>query len=230
LDRCAEEDAACGRVWSYDGGANQRHFTLLNRGEEFVSLATNPVVLDLIHRILGTPRPAQPAERKRHGTRRRSRHLPRRPELRTRAVHPPARRQRHLDDRRLHRGERCDPGSHKLQRAPRGDEPDHERVAMCGSAGDVAIFEGRLWHHTGANTSQIKRRGILAYYATYWIRTAENWTVSLRPDVRAAHPELLDLVGITPYHMFGTIDGPAIELKPDTERTGHTKGSPYRRN
>jgi Phytanoyl-CoA dioxygenase (PhyH) len=46
LDRCAEEDAARGRVWSYDGGANQRHFTLLNRGDEFVSLATNPIVLD----------------------------------------------------------------------------------------------------------------------------------------------------------------------------------------
>jgi ectoine hydroxylase-related dioxygenase (phytanoyl-CoA dioxygenase family) len=230
LDRCAEEDAANDRVWTYDGGANQRHFTLLNRGEEFVSLATNPIVLDLMGRILGSRflLSLLNANVTGPGGDRGIFHADQSyaPEPFTRPLVANAIWM--IDDFTEENGAtRCVPGSHELQRAPHGDEPGYERVAMCGSAGDVAIFEGRLWHHTGANTSQTKRRGILAYYVSYWIRTAENWTVSLRPDVRAAHPELLDLVGITPYHMFGTVDGPAIELKPDTERTGHTKASPY---
>jgi ectoine hydroxylase-related dioxygenase (phytanoyl-CoA dioxygenase family) len=231
LDRCAREDEARGRVWTYDGGANQRHFTLLNRGEEFISLATNPVVLDLVGRIIGTPflLSLLNANVTGPGGDQGIFHADQgyAPEPYTRPLVANAIWM--IDDFTDENGAtRCVPGSHKLQRSPHGDEVEHHRAPMCGSAGDVAIFEGRLWHHTGANTSQSKRRGILAYYVAYWIRTAENWTVSLLPEVRAAHPELLDLVGITPYHMLGTVDGPAMDLKPETERTGHTKASPYR--
>jgi len=71
------------------------------------------------------------------------------------------------------------------------------------------VFEGRLWHQTGANTTADQRRfGILAYYCRPFMRQQENFFVSLRPDVlERATPRLRQLLGWEHYFSLGMIDG-----------------------
>ena len=54
LDRAAAEDDAAGRASRYGPNlSNQRVWALLNRGEEFVQLATHPLALELVRSRLG---------------------------------------------------------------------------------------------------------------------------------------------------------------------------------
>jgi ectoine hydroxylase-related dioxygenase (phytanoyl-CoA dioxygenase family) len=70
------------------------------------------------------------------------------------------------------------------------------------------VFEGRLWHQTGANVTADERRfGILAYYCRPYLRTQESWFLSIDPAVLAAHPELRPLLGYDNYLSLGMIDG-----------------------
>ena len=49
LDRAAAEDLAAGRAATYGpDGANQRVWALLNRGEEFVRMAVDPLALGFV--------------------------------------------------------------------------------------------------------------------------------------------------------------------------------------
>ena len=70
-------------------------------------------------------------------------------------------------------------------------------------------FDGRLWHQTGANvTGEQRRFGILSYYCRPFIRSQENWFVSLGPEVlEQATPALRRLLGWEHYFSLGMIDG-----------------------
>ena len=84
-------------------------------------------------------------------------------------------------------------------------------VPVVGPAGTAMVFEGRLWHQTGANTTVDTRHvGILAYYCRPFVRQQENFFVSLPPDVLEAHqegPALRQLIGWDHYLSLGMIDG-----------------------
>jgi len=103
------------------------------------------------------------------------------------------------------------PGSHRLGRGPDygTDDPVTETVPVCAPAGTAMVFEGRLWHQTGANiTSSERRHGILAYYCRPFMRQQENFFVSLRPEVlERATPFLRHLLGWDHYFSLGMIDG-----------------------
>ncbi len=88
------------------------------------------------------------------------------------------------------------PGSHRLNRAPRpGETP--ATVAIEAPAGSVVVFESRVWHQTGINTTAAERRaGVFAWYTRPIYRTQENWFLSLRPEIRQfADEERLVLLG-----------------------------------
>ena len=103
------------------------------------------------------------------------------------------------------------PGSHRRGRGPDygTDDPVSETVPVCAPAGTVMVFEGRLWHQTGANvTASERRHGILAYYCRPFMRQQENFFVSLRPEVlERATPFLRHLLGWEHYFSLGMIDG-----------------------
>ena len=82
-------------------------------------------------------------------------------------------------------------------------------MPVCAPAGTVMVFEGRLWHQTGANvTASERRHGILAYYCRPFMRQQENFFVSLRPEVlERATPFLRRLLGWEHYFSLGMIDG-----------------------
>jgi len=114
-----------------------------------------------------------------------------------------------LDDFTAENGAtRLVPGSHR-----RTEEPPRrpvETVPGVGPAGTALVFDGRIWHGTGANTTTGDRRhGVLTYFCRPWLRPQENYTLSTHPDVLAtADDELRALLGLRVWRTLGGVQGP----------------------
>lgn len=89
------------------------------------------------------------------------------------------------------------PGSHKLNRPPRPQDGVPDTVSMVAPAGSAVVFESRVWHMTGHNSTKDQHRaGVFAWYTKPIYRAQENWFLSLRPEVRQfASDEALVLLG-----------------------------------
>ena len=87
------------------------------------------------------------------------------------------------------------PASHLQHRSPTARDTV-ETVPLEAPAGSVFVFESRLWHQTGENTSSDKyRAGVFAFYTTPVYRTQENWFLTLDDAfVAQASAELLTLL------------------------------------
>jgi ectoine hydroxylase-related dioxygenase (phytanoyl-CoA dioxygenase family) len=209
----AAAEIADGTDYVYEGGANQRVWTLLNKGDCFVELALDPVVLDLMEHLLGSDFLLSNIDANIAG-----------PGGKPMFLHadqsfvptpwPPfplvANVMWMLDDFTTDNGAtRATPGSHRSGRAPEMTVSDEETVPVCGPAGTAMVFDGRLWHQTGANvTTGERRHGILAYYCRPFMRQQENWFCSLDPAVldRWDQP-LRHLLGYDNYLSLGMIGG-----------------------
>ena len=106
------------------------------------------------------------------------------------------------------------PGSHL-----KGRQPDHVRdegvptVAAVGPAGSAMVFDGRLWHGTGANTGNSRRMGLLTTFCGPQLRPQENFTVGTRPEVlAAASPDLLALLGFRVWSGYGRTGNPVVDI------------------
>ncbi|TMC49182.1 MAG: phytanoyl-CoA dioxygenase family protein [Chloroflexi bacterium] len=210
----AAAEIADGTDYVYEGGSNQRVWTLLNKGDVFVDLALEPRILEVMEQLLGSGFLLSNIDANIAGPGGKPMFL----HADQSYVPAPwpwpfplvANVMWMLDDFTPENGAtRIVPGSHKL-----GHGPDHaagmpESVPVCGPAGTAMIFDGRLWHQTGANVTEGERRhGILAYYCRPFMRSQENWSLSLRPEVLAsAPPRLRRLLGYEIYLSLGMIDG-----------------------
>lgn len=211
----AEQERADGSAFVYDGG-NQRVFGLLNKGEEFEHLVQHPIVCDLMEELLGYnfllssihANIAAPGGAPMH-------------------VHPDqtfapmpwppypfvANSMWMLDDFTEANGAtRVVPGSHRYGRPPdyAAGEGDVETEPVCGPAGTAMVFDGRLWHQTGANTTTGElRHGILSYYCRGFVRQQENPFVAVKPEVHdRATPVMRRLLGWEIYQgALGQTDG-----------------------
>ncbi len=106
------------------------------------------------------------------------------------------------------------PGSHL-----KGRQPDPERdvdvstVGAVGPAGSAMVFDGRLWHGTGANTGNSRRMGLLTTFCGPQLRPQENFCVGTRPEVlRAASPDLLELLGFRVWSGYGRTGDPVVDF------------------
>jgi len=83
-----------------------------------------------------------------------------------------------------------------------------ETVPMLAPAGAMVVFESRLWHQTGQNTTADQHRaGLFAWYTKSYIRTQENWFLALDPQIRQfASEEMLTLLGYKTTG-FGMVNG-----------------------
>lgn len=206
------------------GGANQRVWRLLNHGPDFVALAEHPAALALMTGLLGTHRNPKTG----------GDHLPdflltsltaniAGPGGQRMAVHqdqgyvphpwPPypfvANVAWMLDDTTSANGAtRVVPDSHLLDGPPDPDAASRA-IAVEGAAGTAMVFDGRLWHGTGSNsTVDQKRHVILAAYCKPWLRTQENHALGLRPDVTAgASPTVRRLLGLDLWGALGSVTG-----------------------
>lgn len=88
------------------------------------------------------------------------------------------------------------PGTHRLppptirfQRDEAGERrlvrADVPTVVAEAPAGSALVFDGRLWHGAGANTTDTPRPAIFSYYCQPYLRQQENLPVSLLDEVYA---------------------------------------------
>lgn len=101
------------------------------------------------------------------------------------------------------------PGSHRIAAEPPHDRPV-DTVAATGRAGTALVFDGRVWHGTGANTTAAElRHGVLTYFCRPWIRPQENYTLSTHPDVIGGlDDEQRALLGFRVWRTLGGVQGP----------------------
>ena len=206
LYRAAESDRARGREAKFsldyeEDSTNQRVWNVLSRDPVFEDLAFHPIAVDYVKAMLGWPALLGNLSANITG--------PGGGEMVLHAdqifvpepwsVEPQGMNVAWcVDDfTEANGGTRFAPGSHKLNRAPLPEETDVATVAIEAPAGSIAIFESRVWHKTGHNsTPDQTRAGIFAWYTKPIYRAQENWFLSLKPEVRQfASDDALVLLG-----------------------------------
>lgn len=77
-------------------------------------------------------------------------------------------------------------------------------VPVVAPAGTMLIFDGRIWHGTGANATDEPRYALLATYCRPWVRQFENFGLSLDDATLAAcSPTLRKLLGFKVWSVYG---------------------------
>jgi ectoine hydroxylase-related dioxygenase (phytanoyl-CoA dioxygenase family) len=231
LARLAEQAAAereAGVGFFDSGGANQRLWNLPSKGEAFCDLLRTPVVRTLARHVLEgdyclsshTANIAGPG-----GTAQ---------QLHTDQGYAPRQIDMALTVNVMwmlvefteeNGATRLRPGSHRTQAEPPRDEPV-TTVAGVGPAGTALVFDGRIWHGTGANTTADQyRAGVLTYFCRPWLRPQENYTLSTHPDVLAGlDDELKALLGFRVWRTLGGVQGPWGLGTPETMTEFRTSG------
>ena len=80
------------------------------------------------------------------------------------------------------------PGSH-LWGEDRFPEDGDQRVQAVMPAGSCILFLGNLWHGGGENHSGDSRLAITAQYCEPWVRTQENYFLSVSRETAASVSE-----------------------------------------
>ncbi len=123
-------------------------------------------------------------------------------------------------------GTRLVPRSHLTGRHPDKElDRDVEPIAAEGPAGTAMVFDGRMWHGTGANVSDGPRLGVLSTFCGPQFRTQENLTVGTSKEVlENAPPELLALLGFKVWNAYGRVESPAVDfISPDEISLGELR-------
>ena len=202
LDQAAQERAE-GWGLSYDRDS-QAVQNLLNKGAVFADLALARPVLDLIEHLLGTEvlLSSITANIVGPGTKAQTLHA-------DQAIVPApwpgpwvANVAWMLDDFTPENGATCIvAGTHLTNTNPDYTKPLPKASPVIAPAGTAMVFDGRLWHGAGENTSTARRHAIFAYYCAPFLRQQENMFLSLgREVVENAPPELRKLLGYVPYY------------------------------
>ncbi len=203
LYRAAADDLTQGREqprFGLDyGDGNQRVWNVLNRDPIFVELAEHPAALRLIRAVIGWPALLGNLSANIVG-----------PGGEASMIHAdqifvpepwPAAPQGInvawcLDEFTADNGAtRVVPRSHLRGRNPTQDDAD-ESVSIEAPLGTMMVFESRVWHRTGENTTTSQHRaGLFGWYTRPIYRTQENWFLALDSHVREnASDTLLQLL------------------------------------
>ena len=122
-------------------------------------------------------------------------------------------------------GTRFVPGSHLRGHPPHmglGKENDQEGATLAaqGAAGTAMVFDGRIWHGTGANVSSGNRYGLLSTFCGPQFRPQENFTIGTCPEVlEDASQELLALLGFKIWSGYGRVESPVAGYIAQNERS-----------
>ncbi len=117
-------------------------------------------------------------------------------------------------------GTRFVSGSHLRGRPPKANDDNEDTLAAEGVAGTAMVFDGRLWHGTGANISHGNRYGLLSTFCGPQFRPQENFTIGARPEMlKEASPELLALLGFKIWSGYGRVESPVAEFVSQDEQS-----------
>lgn len=118
------------------------------------------------------------------------------------------------------------PGSHLTGAHPPRDGQDQLPITQAvAPAGTLMVFEGRLWHGTGANSGGGDRLGVLATFCAPQFRQQENQTLGLDRALWAGMSDKLKArLGFEVWHAYGRIESPAQRMvEPEPRRIGELK-------
>ena len=107
------------------------------------------------------------------------------------------------------------PGSHLSNAVGFPDDPlaDHpDAVPVLVNPGDAVLFDRRIWHAGGQNSSDITRKVLFFGYAYRWLKPRDDMTVGHYLD-RTEDPVRRQLLGASPNGGFG-FTSPAEEDVP----------------
>lgn len=111
-----------------------------------------------------------------------------------------------LDDfTALNGGTEVIPGSHRLKRRPRPDEwsSTDGLVKVIAPRGSILITHGALWHRSGTNASNHRRRVLLGSFAASYVREI----ASEEDIVRCLSSEVRDRIPDSLYELIGGFHG-----------------------
>ncbi|KAI0423853.1 hypothetical protein F5Y09DRAFT_175360 [Xylaria sp. FL1042] len=223
MKKAVQEQAAGEReagIGQADGGPNrpnQRIWTLVNKGEEFLDLLNHPIIDELVPWFLGenaiihtyTANIVRPGN------------VPMQLHNDQLGVQPPNRELAFGMNILLYLenvtpqngGTLVFPGSHVGQVAPTDIFSTEGTVAVSAPAGSALVIDTRIWHATGPNRETSgERPAILFFFMRYFMRQQENNFLSLRKDV---WPKLSDrvkrMLGFCTAGTLGGVDGDVRE-------------------
>lgn len=106
-------------------------------------------------------------------------------------------------------GTRIAPGSH-LQHVGPADPFDTEgTVAAAGPAGTALLLDSRTWHSVGNNITDEPRHVIASYFVRSYMRTQENYFLSLLPEVyKSLDDRVRVMLGFRCTGSLGGVEGP----------------------
>lgn len=104
------------------------------------------------------------------------------------------------------------PGSHRETRGPDTTKVYPGTVQITCKAGSLILMDGRVWHHTGANTTADQKRAVLLLYLVNWfIIPQSDWASLFTPAQRTElSPLLSELLGFgqkASMHIFEQFEG-----------------------
>ena len=203
-----------------DGGPhapNQRIWTLINKGQEFLDFLEHPLIDEMIPDLLGDNFlvHSYSANIAREGN------VPMMLHTDQVGIQPPIRAMFYgvnimwflTDITAENGGTRVYPGSHLGNIAPDDPFTVEGSVAAEGPAGTALIFESRLWHDTGPSTVPgCERPVILMFFMRSFIRQQENNFLSIRPEVEAnLSDKVRKMLGYMTDGAFGGVEGEVRE-------------------
>ncbi|HEV3280754.1 MAG TPA: phytanoyl-CoA dioxygenase family protein [Acidimicrobiales bacterium] len=194
----------------FEGHQTRRVYALFAKTRALDALATHPVVLGVLDRVLGRYQLSAPAA------------IAIGPGERAQVLHPddaiyPVPRPHDelvvnvmwpLEDFTEANGAtRIVPGSHRWVDERPG--PETGGVAVEMEAGSALLYLGSVWHGGGANRTDRARLGVVLHYAVGWLRPVENHVLAVPPAEAARLPQRLqELLGYNIYPPFiGYVDG-----------------------
>lgn len=99
------------------------------------------------------------------------------------------------------------PGSHQSGRYT--DRSLEKRIPLTAEAGDIAIWDSRLWHGTLDNVSGRSRWVLIATFTRWWVKQSMDMTRSLPQDIYSqltdAEKLMLGFCSIPPSNESGSI-------------------------
>jgi ectoine hydroxylase-related dioxygenase (phytanoyl-CoA dioxygenase family) len=195
----------------FEGFSTRRIYALFAKTRAFDALATHPLLLGVLDRVLGASYQLSAPTGIEIGPGEKAQvlhtddgiyPLPRpHPEVVLNSMWA-------LDEFTVENGAtRLVPGSHTW--TDRRPAEEDATVIVTMPAGSVLFIAGTLWHGGGANTTDRSRLGVLLEYAAGWLRPQENHVIAVPPEVVATlEPRLQELLGYGIHPPFvGYVDG-----------------------
>lgn len=115
------------------------------------------------------------------------------------------------------------PKSHLTGAHPHPKEQDQYPITQpVAPAGSLMVFDGRLWHGTGANRSNGDRLGALATFCAPQFRQQENQTIGIDPELFDTFSDALkSRLGFKVWNAYGRVESPKVTMvSPNPIRIG----------